>query len=115
MKIKQQRLANQITKIIAEIIQFQLQDPDLGLVTISDLALSPDLSLAKVYVMITGGARQRKNTMKALDNAKGFIRSALAKELSTYKTPDIRFIYDDTLDKAQRIDELLNQVKKQDK
>ena len=107
MKIKQQRLANQIKKILAEIIQFDLKDPNLGLVTITDVDLSADLSVVKVYVMVSGSSRQRKKTLAALEHGQGFIRSALAKELTTYKTPEIRFFYDDSFDKAQRIDDLI--------
>ena len=111
MKVKQQRINTIITKIIAEIIQFDLKDPDLGLITITDVETSPDLASAKVYVMVSGSDKQKEKTMSALDKARGYIRSALAKELTTHKTPEIKFIYDDSLDKAERIDELLKQTK----
>ena len=110
MKVKQQRINNIIAKLVAEIIQFDLKDPDLGLITITAVETSPDLTSAKVYVMISGNEKQKAKTLNALDKASGYIRSALAKELTTHKTPEIRFVYDDSLDRAERIDELLRQT-----
>ena len=113
MKNKQQRISNLIGKILAEIVFFELKDPDLGLLTISDVEVTNDLSLAKVYVMVTGSKRQQEKSLAALDHAKGFIRKALAKELTTYKTPELRFIYDDSLDRASRIEELIKETHKE--
>ena len=110
MTIKQQRLSNQIAKHLANIIQFEMKDPNLGLITITDVSVTHDLSLAKVYVMVSGNTKQKQLSLDALDQARGFIRSSLAKELTTYKTPEIRFIYDDSLDKAERIDELIKKT-----
>ena len=107
MKVKQQRLNRLIVKHIAQIIQYELNDPDLGLVTISEAEVSADLSFCKVYVMISGNKRQKHRSLEALNHASGYIRSSLAKELMIRKTPEIKFYYDDTLDKAERIDELL--------
>ena len=114
MNIRQKRLSNSIAKLIAEIIQFELHDPDLGLITISDVTVSSDLALAKVYVMITGDEKLKERSLKALDNSRGFIRKRLAQQLTTYTAPKIQFYYDDTLDKAQRIDELLKAGKATD-
>ena len=112
MTIRQKRISNSITRIIAEIIQFELHNPDLGLVTISEVDVSPDLALAKVYVMICGTQKEKELSLKALDQAKSYIRKRLAGELSTYTAPKIQFFYDDTLDKAARIDEILKKVNK---
>lgn len=110
MKIKQERLANIIYRNIAEIIQFQLADPNVGLITITSVKVTGDLSLAKVYFVVSGDDVQKDNTLKALIRAKGYIRSELAQHLDTYKTPDLKFIYDDNLDKANRIDELIKKA-----
>ncbi|MFV0255413.1 MAG: 30S ribosome-binding factor RbfA [Erysipelotrichaceae bacterium] len=112
MKIKQERLANIIYRNLAEIIQFKLNDPDVGLITITEVKVTGDLSVAKVFYVVHGNQFQKDRCLKALIRAKGFIRSELAQHLSTYKTPDLKFIYDDNLDKANRIEELIKQANK---
>ena len=115
MNTKQQRLNNQIAKFIAEIVHYEVYNPDLGFITISEVEVNPDLSLAKVYYMTSGNDKQNQKTQKALETAKGYIRNALAAKLSTRKTPELRFIYDDSLEKAQRIEELIKKTHKSPK
>jgi len=110
MTVKQQRLSNQITKMLANIIQFEIKDPDLGLVTITAVDVTHDLSFAKVYIMVSGSEKQKQHSLDCLNKARGFVRSALAKELKTYKTPELRFYYDESLESANRIDELIKQT-----
>lgn len=112
MKIKQERVASIIKRNIAEIIQFQLNDPDIGLVTITEVDLANDYSLAKIYVMLSGSKYNIEKSLATLKKAKGFIRSELAQHLQIYKTPDLVFIQDDRLDKANHLVNLIEKANK---
>jgi ribosome-binding factor A len=113
MKIKNERLANIIKKNIAEIIQFQLKDPSIGFVTITDVQLTSDNSLAKIYVMFLGQNPRKEAGINALKHSKGFLRTELGKTLSIRKVPDLMFILDESLDKANRIDEIIKKAFKE--
>lgn len=98
-----ERLDSILQREISSIIQFDLNDPDIGFVTVSEVRVSKDLSLAKVYVSFFG----KNYEIAALKKAKGRIKSLLAKRLSMRKIPDLEFIVDDSLNKIDRINEIL--------
>ena len=111
MSIKQERLAGIIAREVADIIQFSLKDPNVGFVTITDVVVSGDYSLAKLYVTILD---KRNNAEEALNNlmkAKGFIRTELGRRLTIKKCPDLAFVLDNSLEKGNRIDQLIKQMK----
>ena len=107
MANKQERIATIIRKNIAEIIQFQIKDPNLGFVSIPEVKVSKDFSYATVYVSFIK-EEDIKPSMEVLNKAKGFIRSELASKLDTRRVPEIRFVVDDGYKKEARIEELLN-------
>lgn len=111
MSIKKERIENVIRKEISEIIQFKVKDSKIGFVTVSDVVVTNDYSYAKVYVSFLGQEARKTAGMNALNKSKGFIRSELAKKMSTYKVPALIFEHDDTLEKGNRIEEILKSVK----
>ena len=78
--------------------------------TVSDVALSADNSLAKVYVTFLGKDERNEAGLKVLDRAKGYIRSELAKRLKVYKVPELRFMIDDSLKRAERIEAIIDKI-----
>lgn len=112
MSIKNQRLNSIIAKEISDIITFEIKDPNINLVSITEVNITNDLSYAKVFVSIIDQKR-KKNILNALNQAKGFVKKKLSKRLSIRKIPELNFIYDDSLDKASRIENILKKVKKQ--
>lgn len=102
-----EKLDSILLKEISSIIQFDLNNPDVGFCTVSEVRLSNDLSKAKVYVSFFGN----NYGIAALKKSKGFIKSTLAKRLRIRKIPDIEFVVDDTLDKVSRIEEIINEEK----
>lgn len=110
MKIKNERIANIIKKNIAEIIQFQLKDPNVGFVTITDVQVTSDNSLAKIYVMFLGQNPRKEAGLNALKHSKGFIRTELGKTLSIRKVPELLFILDDSLEKANKINDIIKKA-----
>ena len=97
------KLDSLLQKEISSIIQFDLNNPEIGFVTVSEVRVSPDLSKARVYVSFFG-----KNYGIAALKSKGFVRSELAKRLKLRKIPDIEFVVDDTLEKVDRIHDIVH-------
>ena len=112
MSIRQKKLADQIKKIISEVVDRKLKDPRKGFITITHVRLSGDLQVASVYFTVLGKAEDEEKSLKVLNHATNFIRSELAAHTKTRFVPEIRFFIDDTMKHAQRIEELLEQVKK---
>ena len=112
--IKQKRLEGTIRKNISDIIQFGLKDPNVGFVTITDVHVSNDHSFAKVFVTFLGKDARAQAGLKALNQAKGFIRSELSQRLDIRRTPDLIFVLDETEMKARHIDEIIHNLHTED-
>lgn len=112
--IKQKRLGAIIRRDISEIIQYDLKDPNVGFITVTDVKVSNDHSYATVYVTFMGRGYQKKEGMEALERAKGFIRSQLAQQLDIRRCPELIFKIDETEERGQRIDEIIREIHKDD-
>lgn len=110
MTLKKDKLAAAIQKEVSGIIQMELKDPKIGFITITDVVLSNDLSIAKIYVTFLGQQARIDAGMKALERGKGFIRSLLAKRLTIRKVPQLVFRYDESLEKGNRIEKVIREI-----
>ena len=99
------KLDSLLMKEISNIIQFDLNNPDVGFCTVSEVRVSPDLSKAKIFVSFFGN----NYGIAALKKSKGFIKTELAHRLMMRKIPDLEFVVDDTLEKVARIEEIVKQ------
>jgi ribosome-binding factor A len=86
-----------------------LADPGLGFVTVTAVKASPDLGHAQVYVSVLGSEKHRTASMRALDRAHGVLQGRVARELHLKRTPQLSFHYDETVDRAMRLNEILAQ------
>ena len=111
MAVKKERLAGIIRREVSDIIQFSLKDPNVGFVTVTDVDVTGDLSIAKVYVTFLGKKGRENYFLEHLKKAKGFIRSELGKRLTVRKCPDLIFVLDTSLETGNRINELINNMK----
>ena len=111
--IKQKRLEGIIRKNLMEILQFDVKDPNVGFVTITDVKVTNDHSFAKVYVSFIG-ATNRKEALAALERAKGFIRSELSQRLDIRRCPDLIFEIDKAEENARHIDAIIDEIHKND-
>lgn len=103
------RVASQIQKELALILQRDIKDPRLGLVTINEVQVSKDLAVAKIYVTVLSVQAQDKiGSIKVLNQLVPHIRSELAKRMRLRHISALRFYYDDSLDNGMRIAELLS-------
>ena len=105
------RVGDLILEVIAELLRKDIRDPRVQTVTLTGVKVSKDLRNARVYFNILGGQDSRINAAAGLKSAGGFIRSKVGKQLNLRFVTAIEFTYDDSEDEAQRIDELLKQVK----
>jgi len=101
------RVDEAIRQVIGETVSKDLKDPRVGFVTVTDVRTSADLSHARVYVSVLGDAEVREATMDGLRSAHGYLQRRIGGELHLKRTPTLEFIYDDTTDRAMRLDELL--------
>ena len=97
---------------LGEIIEREIQDPRIGLATVTGVKASPDLRHARVFVTVLGGEDQRKKTIEGLKSAASYIRRSLSKRLHHLKRiPELTFDYDESVEKGIRIEELLEKIK----
>lgn len=111
MQIKKERLQSIIKKEISRIIFEDVKDPTIGFVTITDVVLTNDYSIAKVYVSFLDKIDINDYRIKNLNKAKGLIRNKLAHKLSIRKCPELIFVIDDSLQKGNHIEEVINKLK----
>lgn len=88
----------------------ELRDPRLGFTMVTEVKLSANLKCARVYVSVMGDEEDRVKTMAALEQASGFIRRELARRLKLRYMPQIEFVPDLTLERAARLEALLDQI-----
>ncbi len=103
------RMADQIQKDIMAILRAKVKDPRISWVTVNDVEVTNDYSLAKIYYSVLQ-TEQRDGIAKALESAKGFIRSELSKGLTTYTVPQLKFIFDESLERGSHILSLISKV-----
>ena len=103
------RMADQIQKDIMSILRAKVKDPRISWVTVNDVEVANDYSLAKIYYSVLQ-TEQRDGIAKALESAKGFIRSELSKGLTTYTVPQLKFIFYFSLERGSHILSLISKV-----
>ncbi|MGA9531308.1 MAG: 30S ribosome-binding factor RbfA [Anaerolineales bacterium] len=104
------RIAQRIQEDLAVLLQRSAADPRLALVTVTDTEVDRELAYATVYVSAAGADADRKEILTALRGAAGFLRSQLAASIELRAFPRLRFRWDETPERAARIDELLAEI-----
>ncbi len=109
------RVAQEIQKEVAMIIQREVKDPRLGMVTVNAVEITRDLAYAKIFVtFFTLEGQNEKESTEVLNEAAGFIRSLLAKRIKARIMPELRFVFDKSLAEGVRMTNLVNQVVAED-
>jgi len=106
------RVDEAIRQVLGDAVSGDLKDPRVGFVTVTDVRTSADLRHARVYVSVLGDAEQREASLDGLRSAHGFLQSCLARELRLKRTPTLEFSYDDTTDRAMRVDALIDEIER---
>ena len=110
------RISQQIKRELAEIIQRnELKDDRIGgIVSITEVKVSGDLQNVKVYFSVYGEEAQKVGTLAALEEARGFLRGELCRRLGTKFAPELVFKLDDSLEKGDKVIELLDKIKRKE-
>ena len=106
---RRDRVKEQIMRELAEMVRTGLKDPRAGFITINEVDVSRDYSHATVYYTVLDDST-RDVTEAALEHAKGHLRSELAKRIKLFKTPELHFKYDQSLERGMSISHLIEQV-----
>ncbi|MGJ7095083.1 30S ribosome-binding factor RbfA [Vibrio hannami] len=111
-----QRVSQQLQKELAVILQREIRDSRMGMVTISDVEVSRDLAYAKVFVtFLCVGEQTPEDSLAALKEHEAHIRMMLGKRIRLRLTPEVRFVYDNTLVEGMRMSNLVSEVVNSDK
>jgi len=114
MSIRTEKVAEEIKHRMNSAMSRDIMDLNAGLITVSKVIMAPDLKLAKIYVSFLGNKEPVDKLVESINERKKHIRFLLGKQLSLKYVPEIIFYYDDTMEYADKINKLLNEVKKND-
>lgn len=113
MSIKHERLEGTILKEVSEILSTVIKNPKYGFVTVTDVRVTRDISFANIYVSFLNTKDVKsQDRLEELERVKGVVRGELAKRLKIRKVPELIFKIDDSIDKGNRIEEILEDLKK---
>ncbi len=111
---RSERVAGQLRRDLAKLIQQEIKDPAVGFVSLSDVEVSRDLSHAKVFITVFE-PEKAKDSLKALRGAATFLRRRLGQELRLRHVPELHFVHDDSVEQGGYIDDLITEALNADK
>jgi ribosome-binding factor A len=110
-RVRPDRVAEQIRIEIASILQRDLEDPRIGLATCTRVQVTRDLRVAKVYVSVLANSEEQKETLEALGRASGYVRRLLSRRIGLRVSPEVRFIFDPSVEFGIQLDEMIEAAK----
>lgn len=111
--IRLKRIQEQIQKVLTEILETKVNDPRVDGVYITDVTVDRELDYANIYVSSLAGESQAEEMLEGLRNASGFIRYNLSQEVKLRVMPQLRFYWDETPERADRIEALLDEIREE--
>jgi ribosome-binding factor A len=104
---RMRRVDEAVHQVLSDAMAQGLKDPRVGFVTVTGVKTNPDLRRARVYVSVLGTADERAASIAGLQSAHGYLQRLVAAELRLKHTPTLEFVHDDTPERAQRLERLL--------
>ena len=104
------RVADQLRGELASLLAREVHDPGVGFVTLTRVQVSPDLQLARVFYTALGDDKARTDTRRALERAAPFLRRQIGGRLRLKRTPQLTFVYDDSIAGQDRIEQILSEL-----
>ena len=105
------RVADQIRGELATLLARDVHDPGIGFITLTRVQISPDLQTARVMYTVLGDDKARATSSRALQRAAPFLRRQIGARLRLKRTPELKFVYDDSIAGQDRIERLLNEIR----
>jgi ribosome-binding factor A len=112
-EIRMKRIQDQIKRVLTEILETKVNDPRLDTVYVTDVSVDRELDYANIYVHALGGQSLAEGILDGLEKASGFIRYTLGQEVQLRAMPKLRFYWDETPDRADRIESILEEIRKE--
>lgn len=109
------RVAEQIRRELAEIIRLELKDPRVGMITLTDVEVSPDYAHAKVYFTALAEGDARHGIEAGLRRASGFLRRELGRRMHLHTLPELHFVFDASVERGARLSRLIDEAVASDK
>ena len=104
------RVGDQLRAEISEVLAREVHDPGIGFLTLTQVTVSPDLQVARVYYTTLGDERARRDTARALGRATPFLRRQLGSRLRLKRVPVLEFFFDESVERGDRIERILNEI-----
>jgi ribosome-binding factor A len=104
---RMRRVDGAIKEVLSDVLTHDLKDPRVGFVTVTDVKTSPDLRHARVYVSVLGDPAAIEASLEGLRSAHGYLQGRVGSELRVKNTPALEFVHDDTAERAQRLERIL--------
>lgn len=115
MSIRSERVASLVKHEIGDMLTREYSDPSNGFITVTEVRMTPDLRVARIYLSIFGDAEVKARTMKMLDGERSHIRSFVGSRLQLKFVPTFEFYLDDTMDRVDRINTLIKKIHENDR
>jgi ribosome-binding factor A len=107
------RVGDQIRAELAELLAREVRDPGIGFLTLTRVAVTPDLQQARVYYTTMGDEKARKESRRALERAAPFLRSQIGRRLRLKRVPELDFFFDESIEQHDRIERILQELKEE--
>ena len=107
---RKDRVAEQVRRELAELIRTELKDPRVGMISITDVEVTADYAHAKVYFSTLAGSEQVAEVLVGLQKASGFLRRELGKRISIHMTPQLHFVFDQSLERGADLSQLIQKA-----
>ena len=107
---RSQRVAEQIKRELADLLQFEVKDPRVDRVTVTEVEVTGDMAHAKIYYSAPPAAQDTGELQKGLEKSAGFLRGQLAKRMMLRTVPQLHFIYDASIDRGMRLSQLIDEA-----
>lgn len=111
MSYRADKLAHELRMQISLILGREMRDPRVGFVTVTDVRLSSDLRYARVFVSVLGSVKEQQQTLVVLNEAASYIRRILSSRVRLRHSPELTFIFDESVESGARIEQVLEEVK----
>jgi ribosome-binding factor A len=111
---RQERVADEIRTLVAEIISLELKDPRIGFATVTRVDLSPDLHSARVFVSVLGSEDERRQTLEGLSSSAGYLRRQVGRCIRLRRVPELSFVLDRGPEESARLEALLAKIHRQE-
>jgi len=107
---RRDRICEQIRRELAEVIRCELRDPRVGMISLTDVQISADYAHAKIYFSSLAGSESLEVIQAGLHKASGFLRSELGRRISIHTTPQLHFIFDQSLERGAQLSKLIGEA-----